>query len=181
MALRRGCRMAASHTRPRLSALFCLCSCSCWPHPGLPAWGGGRKSHAGGAAATRPNQKFHTPIRTGPCAKPARSWGKAQSWLCSRPLMAGAPAGQSSEGRAQTRPSQASSSPESCSPPAGGPAQGWPAGPERASESPPPPGPFPGLISAGEVVASRHTSLQQAVILVRLSMAALGDLNLRGL
>ena len=142
---------------------LCLCSCRCRPRPRSQR-GGGRKSHAGGRAATGPNQKCHTPVGTRPLCK-------ARTQLGERPKLAlftaaegrGPSPGQGSEGRAQTCPSRGSSSPESCSP-SWGPCRGRPAGPEQASGSPPPLALSQALSVKGEAVASRHISLQQAVV-----------------
>lgn len=162
----RGCRTGGSSHPGRPPAGASVCAAApAGPRPrSQRGEGAGRATQGRGRAATGPNQKFHTPIGTRPLCKARTQLGESPKLALFTAADGRGPSpGQSSEGRAQTRPSLGSSSPESCSP-SWGPCRGRPAGPERASESPPPLALSQALSVKGEAVASRHISLQQAVV-----------------
>ena len=129
---------------------LCLCSCSCWPPTrSQRGEGAGRATQGRGRAATGPNQKFHTPIRTRPLCKARTQLGESPKLALFTAADGRGPLpGQGSEARTQTRPSRASFSPESCSPQLGALSR-VASSPRTGLREPSAPGPFPGLISEG--------------------------------
>lgn len=114
---------------------LCLCSCCCRPPTPLPAWGGQEEPRRGSGPQLALIKNVTPPSGPGPCEKPARSWGKAQSLLCSWLLKAGAPRRDRVQ-RAGPRLAHLAALPApSPAPPAGGPVEGGqqaPNGPQGA-------------------------------------------------